>query len=200
VLALLLVWGGAAAACAPVDARGAGFPDEDTSAGRGKPDLDAARELDQQGVRAFGEGRFSDASRYFRSAYHLGGPSSELWNVARSRERMDDAETASRAFEQYLSQGDLTSRDRAEAERELRSLRARPSVLTVITAPPGALVSVDGKPRAGPTPVSLDVPPGPHTVAVHRDGGPTAFRRLEAHSGRAVILWLDLARADANTR
>src|ERR1019366_5558773 len=111
VLALLAPAGGARAG-----AREPGVDDVGASARRSKPNLEAARELDQQGVRAFRDGRFSDAIRYFLSAYRLGGPSSELWNVARSRERMDDAETAAGAIEQYLAQRDLTSQDRAEAE------------------------------------------------------------------------------------
>jgi outer membrane receptor for ferrienterochelin and colicins len=195
VLALL-----ATAACAQLGARGAESPDDDASDHRGKPDLDAARELDQQGVSAFREGRFSDAIRYFRSAYHLGGPSSELWNVARSRERMDDAETAAAAIEQYLWRGDLSAPDRAEAERELQALRSRPSVLTVITDPPGALVTVDGRQTSGPTPVSQDIHPGPHTLVVHRDGYASESRAIESRFGRAVILRLDLARVRAEKR
>ena len=151
-------------------------------------------------MTAFREGRFSDAIRYFRAAYHLGGPSSELWNVARSRERMDDAETAAAAIEQYLSRGDLSAQDRAEAERELQALRSRPSVLTVITDPAGALVTVDGRQTTGPTPVSLDIRPGPHTLVVHRDGYTTESRAIGSRFGRAVILRLDLTRARAEKR
>jgi len=187
VLALL-----ATPACAQFGMRGAESLGDDASDRRGRPDLGAARELDQQGVRAFREGRFSDAIRYFRSAYHLGGPSSELWNVARSREGMDDAETAAGAIEQYLARHDLPAEDRAEAERELHALRSRPSVLTVITAPPGAVLNVDGRQTAGSTPVSLDVRPGPHTLVVRRDGYATESRDIEPRFGRAVILSLHL--------
>jgi hypothetical protein len=52
--------------------------------------IESARELDQQGVRAFRAGRYADAERYFRTSFTLGGPSSELWNIARARERLDD--------------------------------------------------------------------------------------------------------------
>jgi hypothetical protein len=195
VLALL-----ATAACVQGGARGPGWPDDDASDRRGKPDLEAARELDQQGVRAFREGRFSDAVHYFRSAFHLGGPSSELWNVARSRERMDDVETAAGVIEQYLARRDLSVEDRAEADRELQALRWRPSVLTVVTAPPGATVTVDGKQTAGPTPVSLDVRSGPHTLVVRRDGYTAESRSAESRFGRAILLWIDLARAGAKNR
>src|ERR1700689_2067553 len=109
-----------------------------------------SREPGGDDVGASRDGRFSDAIRYFLSAYRLGAPSSELWNVARSRERMDDAETAAGVIEQYLAQQDLGPQDRAEAEREPQALRARPSVLPVITVPAGAVVTVDGKQTAGP--------------------------------------------------
>jgi hypothetical protein len=183
----------ATTACVQAGARDPGGNDVGGSGRRGKPDLEAARELDQEGVRAFRDGRFSDAIRFFLSAYRLGGPSSELWNVARSRERMDDLETAAAAIEQYLAQGDLSSQDRAEAERELESLRARPSILTVITVPAGAVVTIDGKQTAGPTPVSLEIRPGAHSISVHHDGYATVTRPLESRFGRAVIVSLDLA-------
>jgi hypothetical protein len=187
----------ATAACAPAGSR---TPEPRETTRRVRPELEAARELDQQGVRSFREGRYADAIRYFVAAFRLGGPSSELWNVARSRERMDDAEGAAASIEQYLTQRDLLPQDRAEAERELQALRARASVLTVTTVPAGALVMVDGRPAAGPTPVSIEVHAGPHTLSIHRDGYATEVRPLEARLGRAVIVSLELVRAGRETR
>ncbi|MGD0526421.1 MAG: PEGA domain-containing protein [Polyangiaceae bacterium] len=183
----------ATTACVQVGIREPGVDDVKAPGRRAKPDLEAARELDQQGVRAFRDGRFSDAIRFFVAAYRLGAPSSELWNVARSRERMDDVETAAGAIEQYLAQTDLGAQDRADAERELQSLRARPSVLTVITEPSGAVITIDGRQTAGPTPVSVEIRPGAHTIAVHHDGYATETRPLESRYGRAVIVSLVLA-------
>jgi hypothetical protein len=159
-----------------------------------KPSLESARELDQQGVRSFKEGRYADAVRYFVGAYRIGGPSSELWNIARARERMDQPEEAARAIEEYLGRRDLSASDRADGERELHALHTRPSVLTVTTIPPGAVVTVDGKQTAGPTPVSVAVRAGSHTIAVHREGYMTITRPLEARFGRAVIVSLDLTK------
>jgi hypothetical protein len=190
VIALL-----ATTACVQVGIREPGVDDVKSPGRRAKPDLEAARELDQQGVRAFRDGRFSDAIRFFVAAYRLGAPSSELWNVARSRERMDDVETAAGAIEQYLAQTDLGAQDRADAERELQSLRARPSVLTVITEPSGAVITIDGRQTAGPTPVSVEIHAGAHTIAVHHDGYATETRPLESRYGRAVIVSLVLAAA-----
>jgi hypothetical protein len=158
-----------------------------------RPSLESARELDQEGVRAFKEGRYADAVRYFSVAYRMGGPPSELWNMARARERMDQPEEAARAIEEYLGQRDLSASDRADGERELHALHTRPSMLTVMTNPPGAVVTVDGKQTVGPTPVSVAVRAGPHTIAVHHEGCMTVTRPLEARFGRAVIVSLDLS-------
>jgi hypothetical protein len=156
--------------------------------------IDAARELDQQGVRNYRTGHFADAIAYFRAAHDLGGPSSELWNIVRCREGMDDLEGASAAIDDYLALTDLLPQDRADAQREAQALRARPSVLTVTTIPAGALVTIDGKPAGGSTPLSVEVRPGTHAVVIRRDGYAAVSRSLEAHLGRAMIVSLDLER------
>jgi hypothetical protein len=170
---------------------GRGDADDEHDA-RAHPDLGSARELDQEGVRAFSDSRYADAIRYFRAAYRLGGPASELWNIARSHERLDDAEGAATAIGEYLALRALSAQDRAEAERELRTLRTRPSMLTVTTTPSGALVTVDGKQTVGPTPLSVEVAAGAHTIAIRRDGFAPQTRPFEARFGRAVIVSLDL--------
>jgi hypothetical protein len=162
---------------------------------RSHSDVTAARELDREGIRSYREGRYVDAIRYFRGAYRLGGPSSELWNIARTREKIDDLEGADSAIQEYLAKRDLSAQDRAEADREGRALRARASVLTVTTSPAGAMVVIDGRQTAGPTPVSVEISAGRHTIAVRRDGYAADSRPLEARFGRAVIVALDLVRA-----
>ena len=167
---------------------------EDGPLARTHADVAAARELDREGVQSFREGRYEDAVRYFQSAYRMGGPSSELWNIARAREKVDDAEGAEAAIREYLEQRDLSPQDRSEADHEARTLRVRPSILTVTTTPPGAVIVVDSRQTAGPTPVSFEVAPGPHSVTVRREGYAAATREFEARFGRAVIVALDLAR------
>jgi hypothetical protein len=158
------------------------------------PSVDAARELDQEGVRSFRAGRYGDAIEYFRAAYRLGGPSSELWNIVRCREGLDDAEGAAGAIEDYLASKDVTPRDRADAEREAQGLRLRPSMLTVTTSPSGASMAVDGKAIAGQTPLSVEVRAGTHSLVVRREGYSPMTEHVEARFGRAVIVSLDLDR------
>lgn len=179
--------------CAP--RRAARAADDSPVPAHARPSLEGARELDQQGVKAFEEGRYVDAIRLFRGSQALGGPSSEAWNVARSLERLDDAEGASAAIDEYLAAHDLAAQDRAQAERESRSLKARPSTAVVTTTPPGASVTVDGQPAGGPTPTSFELRPGTHTIALDRPGCRPVSQVVEARFGRAVVVALDLVEA-----
>jgi|HubBroStandDraft_2_1064218.scaffolds.fasta_scaffold101720_2 hypothetical protein len=164
--------------------------------GAARVTVNAARVLDQEGVRSFREGRYADAITYFQAAYASGGPSSELWNIARSKERMDDAQGAAESIDAYLALRDLSPQDRAEAEREAQALRERPCAVTVVTEPAGATVTVDGKPAPGATPLSIELRAGAHTLVVSRPGYAPESRAIQPRFGRAVIVTLDLARPD----
>jgi PEGA domain len=155
--------------------------------GASADDLERARALDQQGVRAFREGRYNDAVRYFSEAFKLGGPSSELWNIARSYVKLDQPEAATHELERYLAQSDLSAEDRAGARRELEEIAHRRSTVTIASSPTGAFVAVDGR-RIGKTPTSVDVSAGEHTVAVQREGYPPHLERVVARYGRAIIV------------
>jgi opacity protein-like surface antigen len=162
-----------------------------------KDDLARARVLDREGAKAYSEGRYNDAIRYFEEAYRLGGPAFELWNVAKCQVRLDQPEQAASSLERYLSLPNLPKEDREEAAQQLDSLKKRPSTLTISSTPSGAQVSVDGKTVEGRTPVSITVAPGPHTVTVSSASSAPYTSRVEARYGRAVIVDASLADGDA---
>jgi hypothetical protein len=155
--------------------------------GRSAPELDRARTLDHEGARAFREGRYTDAMRYFEDALKLGAPSEELWNIARCLLKLDQPEDASDALERYLRAPDVSASDRAEAKDQLEELRHRRSTLTVTSSPANAEVDVDGRP-AGRTPLSTDLAPGEHTVVVREGARAVHEERVVARFGRAVIV------------
>jgi hypothetical protein len=160
----------------------------------GGKDLDAARELDRHGVVAFESGRYRDAMRLFKEARRLGGPPSELWNVARCHEKLDEAEEAAAVIDEYLKET-LTPEDRAEAQRERDRLAKRPSVLTAVTVPAGAAVLVDGQPAYGYTPLASEIAAGSHNVTFKRQGYEPKSVTVEAKFGRAVIVEIELVKA-----
>ncbi len=150
-------------------------------------DLERARTLDHEGARAFREGRYNDAIRYFDGAYKLGAPSIELWNIARCHLKLDEPEEASKGLERFLAQPDLTAEDRAEARSQLAELHRRRSTLTVTSSPSGAEAFVDGRP-VGRTPTSSVLLPGEHAVVVRRGRVVVHEERVTARFGRAVIV------------
>jgi len=169
------------------------------------PGVVRARGLDQQGVRAFREGRYRDAIRFFEEAHRLGGPPSEIWNVARCYQRLDEPEDAARTLDRYLEQADLMPSERSEATRELQELRRRPSQTSVDSDPAGATVFVDGKAAPSVTPLGVDVAPGPHRIRVERAGFNPTETDVEARFGRAILVSVKLVpvagdeSADAST-
>lgn len=149
-------------------------------------DLARARELDALGVRAYQTGRAREAMLLFREAYRLGGPSIELWNVARCHQRLEEDQEAAAVLEQYLADDHLLPSDRAQAERELAEIRRKPSSLIVGAHLAGASVWVDGK-KVGLAPLATEVTQGRHVVRLELDGK-SGERVIEARFARPVAI------------
>ena len=164
-------------------------------AGPKEEELARARVLDQQGVRAYREGRYNDAITYFSEAFKLGGPPSELWNIAKCHLRLDQPQEASDAYERYLMQPGLSASDKAEATEQLEELRRRRSILTVASSPSRATVFLDGKRNepAGTTPFSVQLTPGTHRVEIEQKGYKSYSQDVDAKFGRAIIVDAQLA-------
>lgn len=179
VLAGALAWAPAASA-EPRAAQASTSPQTD--------ELARARALDKEGAKAYAEGRYRDAIRYFEEAHRLGGPPFELWNIARCHIHLDQPEKAAELLDRYLETPGLAAADRAEATRQLEELRGRASPLTIASQPPGARVEVDGRSEASRTPMSTSVSPGTHVVRVSLAGHAPFNREIVASYGRAVIV------------
>ena len=153
-------------------------------------ELARARALDQQGARAYADGRYNDAIRYFEESHRLGGPPFELWNIAKCHAKLDQPDQAAEMLERYLATPTLPTEDRDEATQQLEALRRRPSMLTIASAPSGATVLLDGRPSegGGRTPTSFSVPPGMHTITLTAPTFATHTQQVEARYGRAIIL------------
>jgi hypothetical protein len=158
------------------------------------PNLDTARALDAEGVLSFERGAYRDAIQLFREARRLGGPPSELWNEARCHEHLDEIEEAAGVLEDYLRQSGTSNDERKDAERELAQIKARPSLLTVTTTPPGAVALLDGRPLGTPTPLTIAIAAGPHALVVRRAGYDDDKEDLAARFGRAIVVEIDLVK------
>jgi tetratricopeptide (TPR) repeat protein len=124
-----------------------------------------ARAKFDEGVKAFAEQRYADAVQAFQEADAI-EPSAPLsFNIARSYEKLDDTSAALRWYRDYMRRNSAAT-NAAEVNARIAALAdtlAKRGVqqLTVLSAPPGASVSVDQR-IAGKTPLTLELPPGPH--------------------------------------
>lgn len=170
-------------------------PSSAPAASRTAEDLSRARVLDKEGAKAYADGRYNDAIRYFEEAHRLGGPPFELWNIAKCHLRLDQPEQAAEMLERYLATSSLPAEDREEATQQLDALRRRTSTLTIASNPTGAAVTLDGRPaEGGKTPTSFTVQPGTHTITLTLPTYAVYTQQLEARYGRAIILDVPLAK------
>ena len=74
------------------------------------------------------------------------------------------------------------------------SVTMRPVLGTVMlsTVPPGASVTVDGKPVEGQTPMSLKLPPGKHLITITKEGVGSAQQTVEVTDDALVPLRITL--------
>jgi hypothetical protein len=180
---------------APAPAAAAAAP---AAGPRTAEDLSRARILDQQGAKAYGDGRYNDAIRYFEESHRLGGPPFELWNIAKCYVRLDQPEQAADMLEHYLATSTLPADDREEATQQLDGLRRRTSTVTVASQPSGAIVALDGRvpPESnGRTPTSFMVQPGQHTITLTAPKHAVYTQTFDARYGRAIIMDVQLKEA-----
>jgi hypothetical protein len=152
--------------------------------------LARARFLDQQGARAYAEGRFRDAATLFNESFRAGGPATELWNVARCQLKLEDPDAARRTLQAYLDRNDLGADDRAEGQRLEGEISKRISTFVVASTPAGAAVAVDGH-VVGATPYTSTLLPGAHEVVI----GSTT-KHIVAKDGRTIVLSVELDASD----
>lgn len=134
---------------------------------------DHARAEFQAGVKAFSEQRYTEAVQAFQRADAI-EPSAPLsFNIARSFERLNDASSALRWYRDYLRRSPQAS-NAAEVQGRISALASALAErgvqqVSVLSTPPGANVTMDSR-VAGRTPLTLELTPGAHHVALQLDG------------------------------
>lgn len=110
---------------------------------------------DKAGDLALAQRRYQDANRISEQA-------ATHYNIADVQRRMERWKPAIESYRKYLALAPAAP-DRAEVERTIAQLEARPGTAVIDGEDPDALVFVDGKLR-GPSPVVLQVSEGRHTA------------------------------------
>ena len=149
----------------------------------------------EQGAAAYSAGRFKDAVDLFLEADRL-APSAPLsFNIARAYEKLGDDSGALRWYRDYLRRAPdaANAKEVRAAVDNLEDRLSRKGVqqLTIMSAPPGATVNVDGRP-VGVTPWTGDLLPGRHRVDLSLRGyqDQSSEVDLAAHRSQDVSLTL----------
>lgn len=140
-----------------------------------KPDADteAAKTYSQWALTLYKQARYSEAIAKFEEAYRLKPHPIIFFNIGRCYEQLGDIPRALKNYREYLrlvpeaKDRELVSDAIGNLERRLKEQGVQQ--ITVITDPSSVRVSVDGK-YMGLTPMSTEIKPGTHLLALTKDG------------------------------
>jgi tetratricopeptide (TPR) repeat protein len=155
-----------------------------------------ARKQHRAGVEAFAAGQYEDAIAAFLTADALHPSSETAFNIAKAYEAQGDDSHALEYFREYLRRSpsatdrDAVSKRVAKLSRKV-ALRGVQQASFIVT-PPGSAVLVDSEP-IGASPVTLDLPPGKHTVEFRKAGFTAATFQFELPVDRPVDVVAKLA-------
>lgn len=152
-------------------------------------DTDRAKAAFQKGKQAYQDGNYEEAAAAFREAYEIKPTWKVLYNIAQCEALAKRHGLAFEAFQKYLSQGgdDISTERRDEVLAEIDRLQRMVGSVEV-TAPAGASVSIDDRPRGKtPLPGRLKLAAGvKHTVRIELGGEVLLERTVLVSSGETI--------------
>lgn len=157
--------------------------------------LEHARALFEAGVEALDAGRFAEAAPLLERSLALNPRPSVAFNLAFARVGMGQPVEARRVLDRLLA-GDVGPVDpdlRARAEAKRAEATSMIAHLDVLPEPVEADVRVDGAPT--PSPVGLELDPGPHVIDVTARGFLDHQRALRLPPGARRTLRVTLSEA-----
>jgi hypothetical protein len=139
--------------------------------------------------------RYEDAYREFKVAYEASPSWKILGNLGLTAMKLERDGEAIAAFERYLSEGkkDLDPTERADIERDLSTLRASATTVSLTTTPADVLIVDERMPVQG-TPVrnryqvrggslQMQIRPGHHVITVTAPDKPPRTWEFDAEPG-----------------
>jgi hypothetical protein len=144
----------------------------------GKADPEEAKRLEarkhyEEGEAKFGAGDFTGAYTEYKGANDLIPAPQTLYKMALSLDKAGKTDEAIAAYGAFLASSPPASMEAKVTDSQSRVAELKKGVLAVLkvkTDPAGALVTLDGEPQMGTTPMSLKLAPGHHKVHVSSPG------------------------------
>jgi tetratricopeptide (TPR) repeat protein len=161
----------------------------------------SARSAAEEGNRAFAEGRYEDAVRFYQKAESLYHAPSNLLLLARAHEAQGHLVLAQEAYVAIVNENLPPNAPKpflnaqSAARTELQELKGRIPKLTLSVAEeyPDLAVTIDGQPLAlAALGVPKPIDPGEHVVVVTARGKVRAERRVTVAEGARESLTVEL--------
>lgn len=155
-----------------------------------------AKQLYEQGVAAFREGRYSEAVDKLLEADHVMPNAAFSYNIALVYEKMGDERSALRWVRSYLRQSKKSAAEDASAIAKARKFEAvlqsqGLQQVSIVTEPSGATIQVDGH-ALGITPFTTEIAPGSHRVSLSLQGYEPVQRDFELRPDRSLDVILPM--------
>jgi tetratricopeptide (TPR) repeat protein len=155
---------------------------------------DPAKEAFGAGKKLYDKGKYAEAVKKFEDAYALRPHPVIFFNIGKCYEKLDVPAKAMRAYRDYLRLlPDATDKAAvqdsiANLERKLREKGVQQ--LLVFYEPKEAAVEIDGKALNGPSPASVELGAGDHTLTANAEGFEPLKRTLTttlAHATEVTV-------------
>jgi hypothetical protein len=151
-----------------------------------KAAIEEAKRTYGAGEQAYKAGDYKTAIQNFRAAQDiLPTPQAGYW-LAMSLKSDGQVPEAVAEFKTLLASplsDKLGPEKLAAAKAALEELNKTPGAVALSTEPAGATVSVDGEVRPGVSPLSIELPPGAHTITISMQGYQSMELELEVPPG-----------------
>jgi hypothetical protein len=167
-------------------------PPAETTAGA-KPDLATAKKRYAEGERKFKASDFAGALADFLAANEIkSAPQSERY-IGLCEDSLGHLPEAASWFDKFLAHvPDKMAAQGEEIRKRDAEIKAYPGKVHIESNPPGATVTVDGKPQPAPTPTDVVLTPGTHTVAFAEQGRLPAEKQVDVAFASLQTLTADL--------
>jgi hypothetical protein len=183
---------GCAVALSYAQVAAANPPDADTTA-MAKPDLTTAKKRYAEGERKYKANDFAGALTDFLAANEIkSAPQAERY-IGRCEDSLGHLPEAASWYDKFLAHvPDKMAAEGDEIRKRNAEIKAYPGKVHIESNPPGALVTIDGKPQSALTPTDVSLAAGMHTVRLSEEGRLPTEKQIDVAFASLQMFTADL--------
>lgn len=157
-----------------------------------KADRDKAKAAFIRGNEKFDAGDFAGAAEAYKEANETLPAPQAVYKMALALDKAGKGPEAMEAYKQFLDAPPPENMAGQKTSAEARLQELGLGTIKLSSTPAGAMVKVDGQPAAGPTPLTLSLKPGPHTLEISAPDHEPATRELTVSAASSTEVAVEL--------